>query len=85
VPIFPGINILGSAKQLKSIPKNFYVNIPAELSDEVDKNPDHAKEIGINWCIKQCEELLNHGIKNIHFYIMTGAAGVIEVLKKVNK
>ena len=85
VPIIPGIKILGSVKQLKSIPKNFYVNIPTELSDDVYENPDHAKEIGINWCIKQCEGLLDHGVKNIHFYIMSGAAGVTEVLKKINR
>ena len=85
VPIIPGIKILGSSKQLKSIPKNFYVNIPTVLSDEVDEKPDHAKEIGITWCVKQCEELLNYGIKNIHFYIMSGAAGVTEVLKKIDR
>ena len=51
VPNIPGIKILGSVKQLKSIPKNFYVNIPTELSDDVYETPDHAKEIGINWCI----------------------------------
>ena len=84
VPIIPGIKILGSIKQLKSIPKNFYVNIPTNLSDEVDENPDHAKEIGINWCVKQCEGLLNKGVKNIHFYIMNGASGVTKVLKKIN-
>lgn len=83
VPIIPGIKILSSRKQLNSIPKNFYVNIPNELSDEVDEKPDHAKEIGINWCTKQCEELLNNGIKNIHFYIMNGATGVTKVLNNL--
>ena len=85
VPIIPGIKILSSAKQLKSIPKNFYVNIPNELSDEVDESPEHAREIGINWCVRQCEGLLNKDVKNIHFYIMNGASGVIEVLKILNK
>ena len=60
------------------------MNIPTELSDEVDENPEHAKEIGIQWCAKQCEGLLDHGVKNIHFYIMSGAKGVTEVLKKIN-
>ena len=83
VPIIPGIKILSSTKQFKSIPKNFYVNIPVELQDEVDSNPTHVKEIGTNWCIKQCEELLNHGIKNIHFYIMSGANNVAKVLNKI--
>ncbi len=85
VPIIPGIKILGSEKQLKSIPKNFYVNIPTELSDEVDEAPKHAKNIGINWCANQCEGLMNHGVKNIHFYIMSGAAGVTEVLKIIDR
>ena len=84
VPIIPGIKILNSTKQLKSIPSNFYVNIPTDLSDEVYKNPKHIKEIGINWCIKQCEGLLDHGVKNIHFYIMNGAKGVTEVLKRID-
>ena len=61
------------------------MNIPTELSDEVDENPDHAKEIGRQLCARQCEGLLNHGVKNIHFYIMSGAEGVTEVLKKITK
>ena len=61
------------------------MNIPNELSEEVDENPAHAKEIGINWCTKQCEELLKHGVKNIHFYIMNGSKGVAKVLKKINR
>ena len=56
-----------------------------DLADEIDKNPQHAKKIGINWCVKQCEDLLNHDIKNIHFYIMSGATGVTEVLKKLSR
>ena len=83
VPIIPGIKIINSPRQLQSIPKNFYVNIPNELSDEIDENLNHSKEIGINWCAKQCEELLNKGEKNIHFYIMNGAKGVKQVLKKL--
>ena len=85
VPIIPGIKILSSAKQLKNIPKNFYVNIPTNLSDEIDESPDHAKQIGIEWCTKQCEGLLDSGVKNIHFYIMSGASVVKKVLKKLTK
>ena len=83
VPIVPGIKILNSAKQLTSIPKNFYVNIPNELSNEIEENLKHVQEIGINWCIKQSEELLNNGVKNIHYYIMNGAKSVTRVLKSL--
>ena len=85
VPIIPGIKILSSEKQLKNIPKYFYVNIPTDLSEEIDANPEHAKEIGIQWCVKQCTDLLNRGEKNIHFYIMNGASGVKKVLNKISQ
>ena len=85
VPIIPGIKILSSFKQLTTIPKNFYVNIPSELADEVEENIKHAHEIGINWCVKQSEELLNKGVKNIHYYIMSGAKSVTKVLKALNQ
>jgi len=83
VPIVPGLKILNSTKQLSSIPKNFYVNIPNELSSEIEQNPKNVQEIGINWCIKQSEELLNNGVQNIHYYIMNGAKSVTKVLKSL--
>jgi methylenetetrahydrofolate reductase (NADPH) len=85
VPIIPGLKILNNPKQLTSIPKNFYVNIPTELSEEIEENPDYIHEIGVNWCIKQCEELLNNGVMSIHYYIMSGANAVTKVLKELNK
>ena len=85
VPIIPGIKILSSLRQLTQIPKNFYVNIPTELADEIEENTNHIHEIGRNWCVKQSEGLLNHGVKNIHYYIMSGAKGVTKVLKALNQ
>ena len=85
VPIIPGLKILNNSKQLTSIPKNFYVNIPMELSEEIEESPKHTFEIGVKWCTKQCEELLDKGVNTIHFYIMSGAKGVTKVLKELNK
>ena len=84
VPIIPGLKILNNPKQLTSIPK-FYVNIPTELSEAIEKNPKHTREIGVEWCLKQCEELLESGIMCIHYYIMSGASSVTKVLKELNK
>ena len=85
VPIIPGLKILNNPKQLTSIPKNFYVNIPTELSEAIEKNTKHTREIGIEWCLTQCEELLESGIMCIHYYIMSGASSVTKVLKELNK
>ena len=85
VPIIPGIKILNKVSQLSFIPKNFFVNIPESLVEEMMANKKHAREIGTNWSYKQCEELLNHGIEYIHFYIMNDTMAVTQVMDKLRK
>lgn len=82
VPIIPGIKIIKSINQLKTIPKNFYVDFPDDFVDEMISNPEHVKEIGINHAIKQCEGLLAGGAPCLHFYIMNDTEAVIKVVKK---
>ncbi len=84
VPIIPGIKIFNNKNQLKTIPKNFHIDLPEELVDEINKNTLHVNEIGINWAYKQCEELLNNGVKCLHFYIMDDATALIKILKKLS-
>jgi methylenetetrahydrofolate reductase (NADPH) len=80
VPIIPGLKLLASAKQLTTLPRHFHVNIPEELADEVQENPRHAKEIGKRWGLRQVRELLDHGVPCVHFYVMTDATPVLEVI-----
>ncbi|KAA0210014.1 MAG: methylenetetrahydrofolate reductase [Ignavibacteriaceae bacterium] len=84
VPIIPGLKILFTQKHLTNIPKNFFVNIPEELSGEILKSKsEHAMEIGINWTLKQCEELLNNNVSSIHFYIMHNIKPVKKLMDKL--
>lgn len=82
VPIIPGLKILKSAAQLKTLPKNFYMDIPNELADEVLSTPHHAEEIGKRWAIKQSEDLLRSGVPYLHFYVMNDVDSVAEVVTK---
>lgn len=82
VPIVPGLKVLRSVEQLKSIPKNFFVDIPEELSEEILKNPQQAKEVGKRWAMKQVEELLAAKIPVCHFYVMNDSQLVVDVVKK---
>lgn len=84
VPIIPGLKVLKSAGQLKSIPRTFHVDLPAELSREAMKNPDHAGEIGLRWAEKQVKELISHGHNNIHFYVMNDMQMVKKVIETVD-
>jgi len=84
-PIVPGLKILKTMKQLQNIPRNFYIDFPDELVEEVMQNEKHIKEIGIRWAIKQCEELLAKGAPVLHFYIMNDTDSAIEVIKQLRK
>ena len=82
VPIIPGIKVIKKISQLKTIPKNFHVDIPTELVDEILESPENVEEIGIRWAQKQTESLLDFGVPVVHFYVMNDASSVIEVVKK---
>ncbi|MCP4914203.1 MAG: methylenetetrahydrofolate reductase [NAD(P)H] [Oligoflexia bacterium] len=83
-PIIPGIKLIKSVKQLQTIPRHFHINFPDELVDEIMENQEHVKEIGMNWAIKQTEDLLNGGAPCVHFYIMNDVGRVLDVVKKFN-
>lgn len=70
-PIIPGIKILTSRRQLELIPCRFHIEIPEELASEIDAaKPEHTVDIGVEWALKQCTDLLSAGAPCIHFYIM---------------
>ncbi len=83
VPIIPGLKILTSEKQLTSIPRSFYVEIPADLADEVLSHPDHVVDIGVEWALKQSEELLAKGVPSLHFYVMQSAGAIKKLMAKL--
>lgn len=86
VPIIPGLKILTTKRHLQSLPSYFYVNVPESLAAEVEAAKDeHVIDIGIEWTIKQCQELLNANVPCLHFYIMSNASHVSRVVESLRK
>ncbi len=84
VPIIPGLKILTSKSHLTSVPKNFYINIPDELADEVmSAKPEHVLDIGVEWAAKQVEDLLNNKVPAVHFYIMQNSKPIIKLMERL--
>lgn len=84
-PIIPGIKPLKKLSQLSVIPKTFKVDIPEELAREVQKctTDDQVRQVGIEWCINQCRELMAHGVPSIHFYSIGAADSIREVARQI--
>lgn len=85
VPIIPGLKVLTSKHHLSSLPRDFFIEIPDELSEEImQADPKHIQEIGINWAVKQVEELLNNKIPALHFYILQNVAPIKQIFRKLS-
>lgn len=85
IPIIPGLKPFAKLSQLTMIPKTFHCDLPEELSKEVMKckSDDDAKKLGVEWCEAQCKDLIEHGIRNVHFYTVSAVESVREVVNNL--
>jgi len=85
VPIIPGIKPIVFKNQLNILPKIFRSDIPEELASELRKCQSDAevKEVGIEWGVKQCRELIQHQVPSIHFYSLMASESVRRIAKEV--
>lgn len=84
VPIIPGLKIITSKDHLTSLPRDFFIDIPEELSGEIlEADPKHTIEIGVNWAAKQVEELISNGVPGVHFYILQNVRPINMLFKKL--
>lgn len=84
IPIIPGIKIITSKKQLTTIPRNFYVDIPSELTSRImNANPKEVVGMGVDWAKEQVGNLLSKNVPGIHFYIMQNSGPIKALLKKL--
>jgi methylenetetrahydrofolate reductase (NADPH) len=85
VPIIPGIKPLTTKGQLTVLPQIFHIDLPEELSEEAEKCKDNVsvKQVGIEWTIKQCKELIKHGAPTIHFYSMGKSDPIYRIAKEL--
>ncbi|HMQ46173.1 MAG TPA: methylenetetrahydrofolate reductase [NAD(P)H] [Saprospiraceae bacterium] len=85
VPIVPGLKPITKKYQLNSIPRHFYVNLPKDLVDEMEKakTPEARQEVGIEWCIAQSQELKAAGVPCLHYYTMGDSETIRRIVEAV--
>ena len=87
IPIIPGIKPLAKLSQLSVVPRTFHCDIPEALAREIVKckTDEDAKQLGIEWTVKQCRELYAHGVNDIHFYTVGAVDSVVEIVKQLKE
>ena len=85
VPIIPGIKPVVFKNKLTVLPKIFRSDIPEPFASELRKcnTDEEAREVGVEWCINQCKDLVAHGVPSLHFYTMMATDSVYRVAKEI--
>ena len=81
IPIVPGLKPLTKLYQLSSIPRHFYINLPEDLVSSFlsAKTMEAKRQVGIEWCLAQSQELKAAGVPCLHYYTM----GDVDTIKKI--
>lgn len=85
IPIIPGIKPMAKLSQFNVLPKTFHLDLPEELSKAVAacKNDAEVRQVGIEWGIQQCRELISRGVPSLHFYSIGAADSIREIAKEI--
>ena len=83
VPIIAGIKPLQKMRDLLLLPQTFHVEIPNHFVDQIEKAKDASdiRKIGVEYSIKQVEDLLKQQVSGIHFYTQGKAISVAKVVE----
>ncbi|WP_298869296.1 methylenetetrahydrofolate reductase [NAD(P)H] [uncultured Gimesia sp.] len=72
-PIIPGIMPITDFKRIQRISSMSNSELPAELTSKLESaqdDPEAQFEIGVEFAIKQSQELIDDGVPGIHFYAL---------------
>ncbi len=85
IPIIPGIKPMAKLSQFNVLPKTFHLDLPEALSKAVEqcKNDEEVKQVGIEWGIQQCRELMQNKVPSIHFYTVSAVDSIRQIAKEI--
>ncbi len=86
VPIVPGIMPITNFTQIKKFTKMIGAKIPEALVHQLEPYQDDlAKtyEIGVEFAIRQCRELLDNGAPGLHFYTLNKSRATVDIFSSI--
>jgi len=83
LPVIPGIMPVLALKQIKRITQLSQSELPVELEAKlsaVESDPEAVRRVGVDWAIRQVEELIAKGAPGVHIYALNKAKSAIEII-----
>ena len=70
-------------KQIKKMMLMARVTVPKNFIEKLEKFPNDAKQIGTEFAIKQCQDLIENGITSLHFFTLNHSDQTCKILDNV--
>ncbi len=88
IPILPGIMPITDCKKIMEFASFCNATVPGDIQKKMEPvldKPDEMRKIGIEYAIRQCEDLLKNGVKYLHFYTMNKSETASEIIDALPK
>lgn len=89
VPIVCGVMPIYSVKMMENLAGLCGATITPQVRNELATLPPDDKKavtaFGIDFAVRQCRELIKHGIDGIHFYTMDRAKSISEIITQLRE
>jgi len=81
-PVVPGLKPALRASTLNSLPRTFFIDLPAGLVRAMQeaRSPDEERKAGIAWTAALARDLMDAGAPCLHFFTMGAGTGTKAVL-----
>lgn len=85
VPIIPGLKPLATKKQLTVLVNIFHLEFPSDLVKAASQcaNDKEVRQVGVEWSVQQCKELIEYGAPVLHFYTMGKSDNVEQIAREI--
>ncbi len=88
VPLVPGLLPVTNTAQIKRISSMCGARLPADFASELEAagdDDDAQFEVGVKFATRQTQDLIEHGVPGVHFYVLNKSEATSRVLEAVGK
>jgi methylenetetrahydrofolate reductase (NADPH) len=86
IPILPGIMPIIDCRKIKEFAVFCNTTVPQDILDRMEPvidMPEEMRKLGVEFAVRQCDDLIKNGVNYFHFYTMNRSDSVSEILKSV--
>jgi methylenetetrahydrofolate reductase (NADPH) len=82
-PIIAGIMPVRSLKQIEKMTSMARITVPKKFVQKLEKFPNDTKQIGTEFAIEQCLNLIENGVTSLHFFTLNHSDQISKILDNI--